>query len=245
MKKLFLLITAFLFVAVTNLSATPIYAVEDNAISGSDMAGMLVTVVLENETQTSTWQDFGGNNGGAGNNTWTLGFNGSSTWFSNNIDDGETDPSLEDRNAYWEFSTNSAVSSFTINAIAANIVFDIFAILDNDAAPTGFANSEGSADGWWQENSHQRTDSRGSVTGTNGFQWVFSNPIAVGSEPAAGDLYGSLAITFNNPFTGTGADLFQFGVDSDRVAPIPEPTTIVLFGLGLLGLASMSRRCKP
>ena len=107
MKKLILALTAFLFMGVTNLYATPIVSVVNNSVSGSDMAGMLVTVGSE----TIEWLPGSGDLGQAQGTGWNLKFDGSSTWFSNDLDDLATDPSVKDRTAYWEFNTQSPVSS--------------------------------------------------------------------------------------------------------------------------------------
>lgn len=239
MKKILLLITTFLFVAVTNLYATPIYVVQDNAISGSDMAGMRVSVELENgKDQTKTWKAKKGNNGRAKKgNVWKLQFNGPNTWYSNNLDDDVNEPG---RDAYWEFSSTKEVKSFTIDAMAGNIAFDIFAIWRDDWAETGYPNSDGSGDGWWQGNSYLNTGAHGwSEVDGIGFAWDFDDALAIGAaDTDYTDLYGTLKITFDEAFTG----LFKFGVDTDKVAPVPEPATMMLLGLGLLGLAGVSRR---
>jgi len=199
MKKLLLLVSAFLFVAVTSLHATQIYSVEDYAISGSDMAGMRVTVEVEdgNETtETKTWEATTGNNGRAKKeDSWELNFNGPNTWFSNDLDDLVDEPG---RDVYWEFSSTVDVKSFTIDAIAGNIVFDIFAIWTDDWSPTNYGNSEGSGDGWWQENSY--TDAKTTNKGDDddlGFEWEFDTPIAVGSETPARTRYGDTFLYFS------------------------------------------------
>ena len=103
MKKLLLILTALLFVAVTNLYATPIAGVVDTSVSGSDMAGMLVTVeYADGKSHKKKWKAESGDKGLAIQNGqgWSLEFDGPNTWYSNNLDD-EVDQ--YGRDAYWEF----------------------------------------------------------------------------------------------------------------------------------------------
>ena len=44
--------------------------------------------------------------------------------------------------------------------------------------------------------------------------------------------------------TSSGTNRDGWDVDAVGVSPVPEPTTIILFGFGLLGLAGVSRRKK-
>ena len=246
MKKSLIVLTGLFFATVTNLNATPIAGIMNDTVSGSDMDGMLVTVQYLNGTSsTSAWKAGTGNSGGANDRTnWSLSFNGSNTWYSNYLDDFTAPgiPNTPDRRAYWDFQTTEAVAAITIDAIAGNTVFDIFAKWDDQGNETGFSNTEGSADGWWQFNNFLNND----TSGFNYFAWEFTDAITIDGVVAE-DLFGSLTISFDNPntqWTELMTGQLSFGVDTDKVAPVPEPATIVLFSLGLLGLTCISRKRK-
>ena len=59
------------------------------------------------------------------------------------------------------------------------------------------------------------------------------------------ELAGTWRLTMvdNNTFPGDGTDLFEWTIFGDAdIAMLPEPGTLVLFGLGLAGLAAVRRR---
>ena len=70
--------------------------------------------------------------------------------------------------------------------------------------------------------------------------WSFSAPVS--NVPADGDgWYVGLAYSVHNDMVPVDPDGFH-GVTFDNYALVPEPTTLSLLGLGLLGVLWIARR---
>lgn len=111
----------------------------------------------------------------------------------------------------WTATNNTGfdITSLVIDASAGNIVFDQF--FDMEFTP-------GSDIG------------RSFLSGTDfiASSAVYSDPV---SDP---DLFGTLTINFTNGFANTNS--FQFLADTDKLAEVPDPSSGLLLGLGLVGL---------
>ena len=59
-------------------------------------------------------------------------------------------------------------------------------------------------------------------------------------DAPVGDLYRYLTIDFGNTAFGSGSTL-TFRADTDKMTPVPEPATLLLFATGLAGLAAVGR----
>jgi hypothetical protein len=142
----------------------------------------------------------------------------------------------------WIFSNTSSdlfITNLTIDGKSGDTVFDILDLW----------NSDGSS------NEVTPSSARGRSIGAIGFTTddltvtaTYSNEVAViGSGGALGDLFHTLSLDFSHlNGNGFGQETFRFYADTDNVNynPVPEPTTMLMFGLGLAGLASIRARRK-
>ncbi len=226
MKKKIILSAIIILVAFLPFKAfsTPIsiVGVKDHSVSGDLMAGMEVTVKFEGSATTETfiYAATGFQSGAAAGNGWSLSGVGSDTYLS----------TFE-----WSFDATTEIDWFQINSLPGYTVFDI--IWQPDFTPNSFY-------GYWQENGF---NSDGTTTDTdirNGIEytWTFDNQIYIegSTPPGEGDLFSLFKVDFTDPFSGR----FSFELDTDITAdhPVPEPSTMLLFGLGLLGIGALGRR---
>ena len=87
------------------------------------------------------------------------------------------------------------------------------------------------------------------MTGLNGNITIsYSNEVYVekpiGSGFSYGDLFRTLTIDFGTPFSSslTASSTLTFKADTDKMTPVPEPATLLLFATGLAGLVAVGRR---
>jgi len=256
--KLLMILTAMLIVPSFAFSST-IDQISSFAVTANSMDGMGVAVTFNNGTANQTWQDIGGATSGvsgvSGSN-WSFKNIRYSDYYSSILPPGFSwDDTMENP---WVLSSHNStlggIASITINAIPAGIVFDII--------NSRFGTYD-SRQGWWDANGSAGTASSGNgyltlnssgqysidPTATSGqyYSWSFSDPVALTASPSTfdGDVWGAFTLNFDNPETQDAVETFSgdlvFSLDTDTSA-VPEPATMLLFGLGLLGISAVSRK---
>ncbi len=171
---------------------------------------------------------------------WGMGENSSiSASLVGNIDDQKRDLAV---GASWEVDfftlqlTGSGVGSFDINATLA---FDEPDIIGPDFTGNGDWGTKTTLQGaysagalWWEDPVQALTLSDGNI-----LQIALEQGFVIGK----GNDY-TLSATITN--LGSVASVASFGGGNDQPAPVPEPATLLLFGTGIVGLASLRRRPK-
>jgi hypothetical protein len=224
---LFLLLIGTLVFMSSNAVASTIYVpgIKTYTVGGSDMNGMRVTVNFQTgSSETAIWKTTGTDSGAASGTGWSLSFDGPDTW---------------KYGASWSFISDDAVSSLSIDALTGGTVFDIY--YKPELTP-------GSKLGWFSLDltndnapSPPSDNPNGSVSFANySVGYDFENPVALVGQLPYDDLFANVTLTFNAPQSFTQTDPFQFQLDTDAV--VPEPTTLLLLGLGLLGLAGIGSK---
>ncbi|MBM3252341.1 MAG: PEP-CTERM sorting domain-containing protein [Candidatus Omnitrophica bacterium] len=225
MKKAIVLALILVFTSATHLCADTVSFVpgttyQTTALTGYStygdmMDGMAVTAYFAaGGSQTVLWADTGSEAGGVSGTNWSLSQSGD-TW-----------------NSPWTLVSDVAITQLILDSGTDLTVFD------RDWAP--YPGTPGSADGW----AFQRLSG---PTGLN-VQAIYSDLIALSGYAPVGDLYRYLSLSFEIPDASGFTGIMTFRADTDNITayltPVPEPSSILLLGFGLIGLAGLRRKLK-
>jgi hypothetical protein len=228
-KLLTYIISVFIFAGLLSGHALALPVSEFfSTVTGKDMVGMEVTVTFSNnESNTYYWEDLAGDYSGVSDSWGSLLFNDDeNTYFEGNT---------------WDLSINEDYFVSSLILTGGNTVFDL---VYNTGAETDWG-TPGSELGYWEGNPDATLDNV-QTYGTSVFNnvstfWEFSDPVYLVGSDAVGDVYNTLALTFLSPLTN---QTLSWEVDTDLVKPVPEPSAILLFGAGLIGIGALARRKK-
>jgi PEP-CTERM motif len=222
------LMAAFAFAAVVSTPVSAVISYSENGVqtdipgvagfqtTGSLMDGMQVTACfLGNGCETRPWADGGGaGSGGVSGTGWALSVTGD-TFTAN-----------------WEFDfTNSPgqLQTLLLDGRDALTIFDRTRLAGD---PGGVFGSPGSVRG------RDWTSALGDNTNIDVF---FRDPTTVNGVGPVGDLFQQVFVDFG--LTGPRVDFtFQQDTDNDSRLEVPEPSTLLLLGLGMLAFAGVHRR---
>lgn len=211
----FFVVIGLFTILFSRADATSVSGVSTHATTSQNMEGMLVTVTF-GDTSISPWTGYWDNivsTNNSGVSDTAWSFINSP--YSSTYNDTYWNP--------WTLNTSVGITSITMNGIIADVMFDVWGLSTGD---------KGTTDSEW-----------GAVTLPAGWTYTTNDAISIGTSGAVGDLWGSITLTYNalaEGFTGTA----NFRLDSDKTldSEVPEPATMTLFGLGILGFGVRFRK---
>ena len=136
-------------------------------------------------------------------------------------------------------STSATIKKIVIDAVRGDTVFDTSHLVEDvNGELSPIPGTLGSMQGW-------TFSETGSSPYLNTYTITYSGAIYLRGEdwadPPVGDLYRYLTIDFGTTSFNAGSKL-TFRADTDKMTPVPEPTTLLLFATGLAGLVAVGRR---